>query len=182
MKAALPNGVHRAAGHNAPSVLQAGHSMSHPWQTKRHILGTLLVLAQFGLLLWLGLMAAPQLLQGRMTPLCWVLLLLSGGLGGWTLLHNRLGNFNVHPEPKANAQLVTTGPYRWIRHPMYSTVLLLAAALACVAGSLLAWLVWLALFGVLLTKAVMEERWLREYHPDYARYIQHSKRFIPWLV
>lgn len=156
--------------------------MSFPWQTKRHFWGTLLVLAQFGLLFWLAWMAAAQVLQGHWPPLCWVLLLLSGGLGGWAVWHNRMGNFNVHPEPKAKGQLVTTGPYRWVRHPMYSTVLLLAAALAHAPGSLLACGAWLVLAGVLLAKALMEERWLREIHPGYAAYTRHTKRFIPWLV
>lgn len=47
-----------------------------------------------------------------------VLLALSGPLGGWTLLHNRPGNFNSHLEPKASGLLVTSGPYRLMRHPM----------------------------------------------------------------
>jgi len=60
-------------------------------------------------------------------------------------------------------------------------VLLLAAALALVAGKTWAWLVWVALFGVLLSKASLEERWLGECHPLYASYRQRSKRFVPWL-
>jgi len=151
------------------------------WQTQRHRLGSLLVLLQFALLLGLGVLAAPPLLLGRMTLLCGVFLGLSGALGAWTLWHNRLGNFNVHPEPKTKGLLVTSGPYRLIRHPMYSTVLLLAAALAVVAGNALAWLVWVALLGVLLAKAALEERWLCECHPHYASYCLRSKRFIPWL-
>ena len=151
------------------------------WQAQRHRVGSLLVLLQFALLLWLGLMAAAPLLQSRMTLLCGVFGGLSAVLGSWTLLHNRLGNFNVHPEPKTNGLLVTSGPYRLIRHPMYSTVLLLAAGLACVASLALAWLVWVGLFGILLAKALLEERWLCECHPHYASYCLRSKRFIPWL-
>jgi protein-S-isoprenylcysteine O-methyltransferase Ste14 len=61
--------------------------------------------------------------------------------------------------------LVTTGPYRWIRHPMYTSVLLGAGALAL----------------VLLMKSILEERWMREQHAAYAAYTLHSKRFLPWL-
>ncbi len=149
--------------------------------TRRRVGGAVLVLLQFGLLLWLALMAAPALMQRGMTLSGWLLAGLSGGLGAWTLWHNRLGNFNVHPEPKTHGQLVITGPYRLIRHPMYTTVLLLAAALALVAGNTWAWLAWVLLFGVLLTKARLEEDWLCEHHPLYASYRQHNKRFVPWL-
>lgn len=155
--------------------------MSQPWKERRRLSGAVLVLLQFGLLLWLGKLAAPQVMQGSVVLPCWGLLGLAVGLGGWTLLHNRLGNFNIHPEPKASGVLVTSGPYRLMRHPMYTTVLLVAAALACEAANALAWLAWVALFGVLLAKAVMEERWLRECHRSYASYCQRSKRFIPWL-
>lgn len=44
----------------------------------------------------------------------WVLLAL---LGGWTLRHNRLGNFNVHPQPKTSGVMMTSEPCRLIHHP-----------------------------------------------------------------
>lgn len=149
--------------------------------TLRSRTGSLLVLLQFGLLVWLGFMAAPQAMQGHIALPCWMLLALSGLLGGWTLRHNRLGNFNVHPEPKASGVMVTSGPYRLIRHPMYTTVLLASAAMACVATQELAWFLWAALFAVLLTKSRLEEHWLREHHAQYASYCQRSKGFVPWI-
>lgn len=143
--------------------------------------GSLLVLLQFGLLTALGLLALPMVLQGQLTPISWVLLALSAALGAWTLLHNRLGNFNIHPEPKTQGVLVTSGPYRLMRHPMYSTVLLGAAALAAVPNLWPGWLLWLALLSTLLAKAMLEEHWLREHHPQYAGYCGQCKRFVPWL-
>lgn len=147
----------------------------------RHLVGYLLVLLQFALLTGLGLLALPRVAQGQAGLACWGLLALSGLLGGWTLLHNRLGNFNIHPEPKASGALVTSGPYRLMRHPMYTTVLLGAAAMACVTGGWLAWGLWLALLATLLAKALLEEQWLREHHPQYAAYSLRCKRFIPWV-
>jgi len=146
---------------------------------RRQLVGNILVLLQFSLLTWLVFMAAPFVRQGQISAICWMLLALSGILGGWTLLHNRLGNFNVHPQPKASGVLVTSGPYRLMRHPMYSTVLLSAAATACVSAHWMAWFVWLALLATLLTKAILEERWLCEHHPQYAEYCLRCKRFIP---
>ncbi|WP_349678404.1 methyltransferase family protein [Polaromonas sp. UBA4122] len=46
------------------------------------------------------------------------------------------------PNPKAEGRLVTTGPYRWIRHPMYTSFLFGALALAWTEGHLPAWLAW----------------------------------------
>ncbi len=155
--------------------------MSVSTEYQRRVTGSLLVVVQFGLLLWLSVMALPALSLSRLSAPCGLLLFLSASLGAWTLLHNQLGNFNIHPEPKASGVLVTTGPYRWMRHPMYSTVLLAAAALACSLGSPKAWLVWSLLFGVLLAKSAIEEHWMQTRHPDYKTYCCQRKRFVPWL-
>lgn len=146
-----------------------------------HRVGSLLVLLQFGLIGGQVYLAGSAL--GPVTPwvVCGLLFGLAGGLGGWTPLHNRLGNFNIHPQPKAGGVLVTRGPYRWMRHPMYTTVLLGCAGLACLPGSTVAWLIWLALGGVLLAKSSLEEQWLRGHHPAYAAYCRQCKRFVPGL-
>ena len=102
-------------------------------------------------------------------------------LGVWTLAYNRLGNFNIHPAPKATGELVTGGPYGLIRHPMYSAVLLGAAAMAWLIPPWWGVLAWVALVLVLFTKAHLEEQWLREHHAGYAAYCQQCKRFVPWV-
>jgi protein-S-isoprenylcysteine O-methyltransferase Ste14 len=151
-----------------------------PHQRQRK--GTVLVVLQFGLLLFLAWMAAPRAWQGEWPPVSVLLAALSVALAAWTLVHNRLGNFNIHPAPKTNGTLITNGPYRRIRHPMYSAVLLGGAALAAAAEPSWAWLVWAALAGVLWVKASLEETWLSEHYPPYAAYCNTSKRFIPWLL
>ena len=148
---------------------------------RRKALGALLVALQFACMLILPVLAAPALLRGPVAPIALVLLAASAALFLWTLLHNRLGNFNIRPVPKPLGLLVTSGPYRWIRHPMYTAVLLGAGGLACLAQPGLAWLVWAFLAGVLFVKSVLEERWMRERHPSYGAYCAHSKRFVPLI-
>ncbi len=148
---------------------------------QRQLTGSLLVAFQFGLLLLLAVMAAPRVWQGHLPVMSLVLAGLSVVLGVWTLAYNRLGNFNIHPAPKATGELVTGGPYRLIRHPMYSAVLLGAAAMAWLVLPWLGMLTCVALALVLFTKANLEERWLREHHAGYAAYCQHCKRFVPWV-
>ncbi len=135
----------------------------------------MLVALQFALIAWL---------IWPLTPQAWSLpaLALLGSavvLGLWTLAHNRLGNFNIRPEPKASGQLVTSGPYRYVRNPMYSAVLLFAAAEVVAYRD--AWKIacWFALALVLLAKALLEERGLREQHAGYAEYAKRVRRFIP---
>ena len=75
----------------------------------------------------------------------------------------------------------THGAYRFIRHPMYSSLLL--ASFACVGARPDAATVGLALALalVLAIKASREERMLRAAFPEYAEYQRRSWGFIPGL-
>ena len=144
-------------------------------------MGSLLVTLQFGLLLLLAWMASPRVADGSISAIAIVLALASIALVVWTFRHNRPGNFNIRPTPRQGGQLITSGPYRHVRHPMYSAVLLGAAAMAWISPPLAAWLAWGALLAVLLGKAAIEERWMMDAHPQYAPYRQHSWRLVPGL-
>lgn len=140
-----------------------------------------LVFAQFGLLAalaWQVYAKWPAIALGNMAA---GLFAMSIALGLWTLTVNRPGNFNVIPEPKAGACLVTKGPCQWIRHPMYSSLLLLAAGLAWVINGWWAWYTWLMLAIVLWFKSVIEERFLRDHFSAYTDYQTSTKRFIPFM-
>jgi protein-S-isoprenylcysteine O-methyltransferase Ste14 len=143
--------------------------------------GSVLVALQFGLIAWHLALAASAILQGHIPLGSWLLGGAAVALAVWTLGHNRMGNFNIHPVPKTSGVLVTSGPYRWIRHPMYTTVLMGAAALAWMPGTALAWLVWAALGVVLFAKLTLEERWLRERYASYDAYKNVSKRLLPYI-
>jgi protein-S-isoprenylcysteine O-methyltransferase Ste14 len=149
----------------------------------RHRAGQVLVALQFALLaglVWRGAAAVGWWWSGSVpSRLAVLLVLVSVILGLWTLFYNRLGNFNIHPQPRTHGQLVVGGPYRWMRHPMYTSVLLLAGALALKQPDGTALAAWLALLAVLWAKSRIEEDWLCEHHPGYAAYCQGCKRFVP---
>jgi protein-S-isoprenylcysteine O-methyltransferase Ste14 len=147
-----------------------------------HTLGKLLVLGQFGSLGALMVLAASGIMQHPTPALAWLALGLSALVGLWALLANRPGNFNIHPTPRANGTLVAHGPYRWIRHPMYTAVMLLGLACVLTRTDALAWLLWGVLCLMLLGKAVLEERWMAALHPDYAPYQARTRWFIPYLL
>ena len=143
--------------------------------TRPDLIGRLLVAAQFALLAWLIWPLTPQV----WSPPALALLACAVTLGLWTLFHNRPGNFNIRPEPKASGRLVTGGPYRYSRNPMYSAVLLFAAAEVIAYSDTWKILCWIALALVLLAKALLEERALRALFPGYAAYAKRVRRFIP---
>ena len=145
-------------------------------------MGFFLVALQFSLLLLLANLAAPNVAQGQIPAGALLLALSSLALMGWTLMHNRIGNFNFRPMPKPEGQLITSGPYRWIRHPMYTAALLGASAMVWTGNLLPGLLLWFALANVLLLKCRLEERWMLLQHPDYANYVLRTKRFIPGLI
>ena len=137
--------------------------------------GRLLVAAQFALIAWLIWPLTPQ----AWSPPALALLACALALGLWALFHNRPGNFNIRPEPKASGRLVTGGPYRFVRNPMYSALLLFAAAEIIAYRDMWKIACWIALALVLLAKAMLEERGLRALFPDYAAYAKRVRRFIP---
>ena len=145
---------------------------------KPDMVSHLLVSMQFAGVLLSVLPMAPA------RPSAWYLLLpavVGVLLGLYAIAHNRVGNFSVYPEVKPSSKLITAGPYRFIRHPMYTCVML------CVTGAALygnhVWnYVGLAMVVVSVTlKAMKEERLLCEKFPEYREYMRRTSRFIPWV-
>ncbi len=85
------------------------------------------------------------------------------------------------PHPRDGAELVETGSYGLVRHPIYGGIVIAAAGYALVTASVLA----LAGAAVLLVffrlKSGREEAWLRDRYPGYEAYAARTKRMIPWL-
>jgi len=136
-----------------------------------------LVLLQFtllGLLLW----------QSSLAALSWpALSLMAAGasLGGWAIRAMRPGRFNIRPDIKPGAAMVSHAPYAVIRHPMYSAFLLVCAGLVLAPFSLAKLCLWLLLLVVLMFKSVYEESLLKAHFPNYAAYRQRTWRFIPYF-
>jgi len=125
------------------------------------------------------------LLHGVQMPNTFALLLFFLGalFGLYTIRHNKPGNFNITPEIKKDAfVLITTGAYRYIRHPMYFSVLLMMLGVVLSKPSILSFFVYALLVVTLSLKAKKEEMlWIKRSN-EYKNYMQKTKRIIPFLL
>lgn len=89
-------------------------------------------------------------------------------------------SFHATAAPTAG-RLVTVGPYRWLRHPIYAAVCLFGWA--CCLG-FPSWRA-LVLAAVVTVGAVLriftEESLLRQRYPEYAEYARRTKRLVPYV-
>lgn len=85
------------------------------------------------------------------------------------------------PQPREGIGLVSSGVYRWVRHPMYGAILLSFGGVALMAGSVPGLVVSAMVGAFLHAKSSREERILAIVIPGYDAYRrQVSKRFVPF--
>ncbi len=83
---------------------------------------------------------------------------------------------------KEGHELITSGPYRFVRHPIYTGLLLAVAGSALARGDWSAVLAFALVFLALWRKLKIEERWMREHFGDlYQTYIQRAAALIPFV-
>ncbi|WPL16803.1 Putative protein-S-isoprenylcysteine methyltransferase [Thiorhodovibrio winogradskyi] len=163
------------------------------FQRLRHSLkghrGEYLVAIQFALILIFAIMPAwrpgvDSALLATLQP--WLLVLVIPAsvaavlFAGFGSLHIR-EYLTPLPYPVDHSQLVQTGVYSIVRHPLYSSQLFAAFAWTLYNLSLSHLLVLIAGFVFFDYKANKEEAWLTERHPDYPGYAQRVRKFVPWV-
>ncbi|HTV18198.1 MAG TPA: isoprenylcysteine carboxylmethyltransferase family protein [Polyangiaceae bacterium] len=102
-------------------------------------------------------------------------------LYAWALAH--LGaNYSPCYDTHAPLQLVRSGPYRAIRHPMYAGKLIVGVATLVLSGSL--WFVptTVYLFVATLRAMFREDSALGESLPEYRHYQGQTTMLVPWVI
>lgn len=109
------------------------------------------------------------------------------GIAVIPLFHWVLGTFSANRSETASAdqprRLVTSGPYRWVRHPMYAVAIALSWSLGLMAANwfILSWTM-VVLIAVLLVVVPREEaRLLERFGAEYLRYRSETGSFLPFL-
>jgi protein-S-isoprenylcysteine O-methyltransferase Ste14 len=111
-----------------------------------------------------------------------IVLLLAGlAFAVWARVH--LGdNWGMPMTQRAEPELVTSGPYTYVRHPIYSG-LLLAGLGTSLAVNLIGLPLLMLLLGYFLISARIEERHLGAVFPDsYPAYVARSKSLVPFVI
>ena len=107
------------------------------------------------------------------------------GIGSCGLLIILLGIVNLNenlspfPSPRKNSSLISRGIYRYVRHPIYSGILICLAAYAIYDGSPERLLITALLGVVLYLKSNFEEHLLVKRFPKYSEYQKRTGRFFP---
>jgi len=110
-----------------------------------------------------------------------MLIVLAVLLAIWALKSMSSGTFQVLPEPTDKSQLTMSGPYRFVRHPMYSAVILAGLGAALSHSTLWHAAVLIALVVVLMIKIHREESLLLSRYDSYANYRERSKALVPFI-
>jgi len=104
---------------------------------------------------------------------------LAGGLLVWTL--RSLGaNLTDTVVTRTDHTLVTTGPYRWVRHPFYDAVVLCVVANSLIAANWFLFLTGGLAFILMIVRTRTEEtNLLARFGDSYRAYMERSGRFVP---
>jgi protein-S-isoprenylcysteine O-methyltransferase Ste14 len=127
----------------------------------------------------LGLIARNSILAN--SPAAIAAQVLAGLLMVWARMTFGRRSFHASADPTEGG-LVTTGPYRYIRHPIYAAILLFLAAAVLSHLSLANISLALIASAAVALRIVAEERLLVERYPDYAAYAARTKRIIPFVL
>jgi protein-S-isoprenylcysteine O-methyltransferase Ste14 len=152
--------------------------MANPKRNKLHSWSFVAVQAIIlSLLIFVSLDIGPSLFSSQ--PAGKVLQLI-GWIGVLISAFNIRTVLTAEPLPKENGTLSTNGLYKYVRHPMYTSVLMLSLGIAVASGSLLKYFLVALLLVLFIYKSRYEETYLRAQYPTYKKYASTTPRFIPF--
>ncbi|BCU81041.1 hypothetical protein JIR001_08240 [Polycladomyces abyssicola] len=112
----------------------------------------------------------------------WILLVSGMVWAVWARL-----NLGIHwssaVQLREKQQVVQTGPYRWVRHPIYTGIILIILGLNLINPQWTGFLGWILVVASYWVKSGLEEKLLvTQFGDEYRTYQQRSRRLIPWIL
>ena len=102
-------------------------------------------------------------------------------VAAWAIIEMRKSKINIAPTPRKNAILVTSGPYKLVRHPMYLS-LILSLTPIMISYYNQTTIIIFAVFAInLILKMLFEESLLKKHFNAYISYMKHSWRLFPYI-
>ena len=99
----------------------------------------------------------------------------------WAIFTMQKSKLKIFPAPSADAILITNGPYQYIRHPMYTSVLLCCFGFLMIYFNLARTLIFLILLIDLLIKLHWEEAMLKSKFKGYQKYCENTNKLLPFI-
>lgn len=110
-----------------------------------------------------------------------IIFIIGAVIGLWAFYNMGSKNYSPFPQPKKGAKLAQSGIYKYIRHPMYSGIMLVGISLFLSNPTFLSFTILSILCYVLDMKASLEEDFLTKLHQEYQEYSAKTKKFVPYL-
>lgn len=142
--------------------------------------GTAYVIAQ---LLIIGLYLSAMRYQIFNAPIALRWIAIAGFVLGLVIMSVAAMQLNKHlsplPKPKEKSRLITSGAYKYVRHPIYAGLALSAFAWAILKGNPIQLALAIALAGLLDFKAKHEEKLLERVFSSYSEYKSKTGKLVP---
>ena len=134
------------------------------------------VLVQFS-----SILALIYLNEGKYNILSILIVILSLTIVFSAFFEMRKSKFSIFPNPESGSVLIQTGIYKYIRHPMYTSVIIFCVSQIVIIQNIISYLIFFILVVNLILKSSYEENLLSKKFSDYKLYILNTKRFIPFV-
>ena len=140
------------------------------------------VISILGLIVMLGALVGLYKIGVLFTaqPIAIALQLIAAVLMVWARVTLGRRSFHAAANPTAGG-LVTTGPYRFIRHPIYTAVCLFGWGAIVTHWSLAGVALGVLLLLGALMRLLCEEQLVKQKYPEYVEYAKVTKRIVPYL-
>jgi protein-S-isoprenylcysteine O-methyltransferase Ste14 len=113
-------------------------------------------------------------------PIIIIIQLFSFCLMIWARITFKSRSFHLTANPTEGG-LVTNGPYRWLRHPIYAAVIYFSWACLIAFPKIDVLVAVFIITAGLFTRMLLEEKALNKAYPEYAEYSKRAKRLIPFI-